>query len=85
MEHGSWRWKHWGCVSGQQLQKVAETATKADGSFDFDAIDGYDEMGDHPDLQAKIRKAVKQGHIAPEDFNGVGCFPFLEAWGVELT
>lgn len=44
-EHGGWRWKHWGCVSGQQLQNVQGACQKANGDYDFDAIDGYDEMG----------------------------------------
>lgn len=26
---------------------------------------------DHPELQAKIRRCVEQGHIDPEDFRGV--------------
>lgn len=43
-EHGSWRWKHWGCVSGFQLQSVRDSTAKGD-SYDWDAIDGYDEMG----------------------------------------
>ncbi|GKT92497.1 protein kinase Rad3 [Colletotrichum tofieldiae] len=70
MDHESFKWKHWGCVSGEQMAHVKELCEKEDGTFDFDAFDGYDEMGDHPDLQAKIRKAIEQGHIDPEDFNG---------------
>ncbi|KZL88024.1 protein kinase rad3, partial [Colletotrichum incanum] len=70
MDHESFKWKHWGCVSGEQMAHVKELCEKKDGTFDFDAFDGYDEMGDHPDLQAKIRKAIEQGHIDPEDFNG---------------
>ncbi|KAK1990999.1 zf-PARP-domain-containing protein, partial [Colletotrichum falcatum] len=70
MEHESWKWKHWGCVSGEQMAHVRDICQKADGTFDFDAFDGYDELGDHPDLQEKIRKAVEQGHVDPADFNG---------------
>ncbi|KAM0280629.1 hypothetical protein ACHAQH_003936 [Verticillium albo-atrum] len=69
-EHGSFRWKHWGCVSGKQIEGLRDTCSRDGGAFEFDAIDGYDEMADYPDLQAKIREAVEQGHIAPEDFNG---------------
>ncbi|CRK35064.1 hypothetical protein BN1723_018649, partial [Verticillium longisporum] len=69
-DHGSFRWKHWGCVSGKQIEGLRETCSRGGDAFDFDAIDGYDEMADYPDLQAKIREAVEQGHIAPEDFNG---------------
>jgi serine/threonine-protein kinase ATR len=77
-----------GCVSGAQLQGVRDLAER-DGKFDFDMIDGYDELGwvyrsslsaaaadwatrrEHPEVQAKIRRVVEQGHIDPEDFNGV--------------
>ncbi|UQC83200.1 phosphatidylinositol 3 [Colletotrichum lupini] len=69
MDHESFKWKHWGCVSGEQMQHVRELCER-NGKFDFDAFDGYDEMGDHPDLQAKIRSAIEQGHIDAEDFNG---------------
>lgn len=26
---------------------------------------------DHPDVQEKVKQAIKQGHIAPEEFKGV--------------
>ncbi|ROT37579.1 zf-PARP-domain-containing protein [Sodiomyces alkalinus F11] len=68
-DRGSFKWKHWGCVSGKQMQALQEAAKRGDG-FDFDAVDGYDEMGDHPEFQAKVREAVELGHIPPEDFNG---------------
>ncbi|QPG96302.1 hypothetical protein C2857_003798 [Epichloe festucae Fl1] len=63
-EHGSWSWKHWGCVSGSQLQNLRDECDKGDGEWDFDTIDGYDE------LTQKIRRCVKQAHIDPEDFKG---------------
>ncbi|RDA89254.1 hypothetical protein CP532_0533 [Ophiocordyceps camponoti-leonardi (nom. inval.)] len=69
-EHGSWAWKHWGCVSGAQMVAVQELCDKGDGTYDFDAIDGYDELNDHPDIQDKIRRCVEQGHIDAEDFKG---------------
>ncbi|KXH46337.1 phosphatidylinositol 3 [Colletotrichum simmondsii] len=69
MDHESFKWKHWGCVSGEQMKHVQDLCER-NGKFDFDAFDGYDEMGDHPDLQAKIRSAIEQGHIDAEDFNG---------------
>ncbi|GAB0136224.1 hypothetical protein EsDP_00004535 [Epichloe bromicola] len=43
-EHGSWSWKHWGCVSGSQLQNLRDECDKGDGDWDFDTIDGYDEL-----------------------------------------
>ena len=41
----------------------------ASGSF----ARGTDEgpQSDHPDVQERVKQAIKQGHIAPEDFNGV--------------
>lgn len=51
------------------------------GTYDFDRLDGYDSPGEknslnhHPDLQEKVRNAIIQGRIDPEDFNGVS--PFL--------
>ncbi|PHH88273.1 hypothetical protein CDD83_7757 [Cordyceps sp. RAO-2017] len=69
-EHGSWSWKHWGCVSGSQLVNLQEACSQGDETYDFDAIDGYDELNDYPEIQEKIRRCVKQGHIDPEDFKG---------------
>lgn len=34
-----------GCVSGQQIENLRDAIAKGDGEYDFDAIDGYDEMG----------------------------------------
>lgn len=31
----------------------------------------------HPDVREKIQRVVTQGHIDPEDFNGVSNSPFL--------
>jgi hypothetical protein len=28
-------------------------------------------QSEHPDVQEKIKHVIKQGHIDPEDFNGV--------------
>ncbi|RYO88388.1 hypothetical protein DL766_003067 [Monosporascus sp. MC13-8B] len=69
-EHGSWRWRHWGCVSGFTISNIQESIKNADGDYDWNMLDGYDELDDHPDVQEKIRRVVTQGHIDPEDFNG---------------
>lgn len=71
------------------MSSVREEIDQGDGSYDFDGIDGYEEMkfvvpsfdwavavinfgySDHPELQAKVRRCVEQGHIDPEDFKGV--------------
>ncbi|EQL03334.1 zinc finger domain-containing protein [Ophiocordyceps sinensis CO18] len=69
-EHGSWHWKHWGCVSGAQVMHLQEACDEGDGNLKFDAIDGFDELGDHAEIQEKIRRCVRQGHVDPEDFMG---------------
>lgn len=34
-----------GCVSGAQIQGIREYTQDGSGGYDFDKIDGYDEMG----------------------------------------
>ncbi|KAL6871835.1 hypothetical protein J3F83DRAFT_616328 [Trichoderma novae-zelandiae] len=68
-EHGSWRWKHWGCVSGSQLVNLQEACGGDPDNYDFDAIDGFDELNDD-EIKEKVKRCVRQGHIDPEDFNG---------------
>ncbi|KKF95792.1 PARP-type zinc finger-containing protein C2A9.07c [Ceratocystis platani] len=65
---GSWKWKHWGCVSGQQMQHVQE-ACMEDDTLNLDALDGYDELTDDH-VKTKVGRCVKQGHIDAEDFKG---------------
>ncbi|KAF4947550.1 hypothetical protein FGADI_10333 [Fusarium gaditjirri] len=84
-EHGSWSWKHWGCVSGQQLENVRELCQQGDGSFDCDLIDGYDELVEHPDVQEKVRRCINQGFIDPEDFKGDPEKNKLGEKGIHLT
>ncbi|QUC17978.1 uncharacterized protein UV8b_02219 [Ustilaginoidea virens] len=68
-DHGSWAWKHWGCVSGSQLQNLRDECDKGDDGWDFDAIDGYDELGD-PKVREKVQRCVRQAHVDAEDFKG---------------
>ncbi|KAK1239152.1 hypothetical protein MKX08_006213 [Trichoderma sp. CBMAI-0020] len=68
-EHGSWSWKHWGCVSGRQIAGLQESCGGDPDNYDFDAIDGYDELEDD-EIKEKIQRCIKQGHIDPEDFKG---------------
>jgi len=42
--HGSWKWKHWGCVSGAQIQHMRDKISAGDDKYRWDAIDGYDEL-----------------------------------------
>ena len=37
---------------------------------DLEMLDGYDELNE--DFQEKVRKALADGHVADEDWNGVG-------------
>ncbi|KAF5636368.1 UVSB PI-3 kinase [Fusarium tjaetaba] len=84
-EHGGWTWKHWGCVSGQQLENVRELCQQGDGTFDCDLIDGYDELVDHPEVQEKVRRCINQGFIDPEDFKGDPEKNKLGEKGIHLT
>lgn len=79
MGNGSWRWKHWGCITGRQLQNVREYLDpEGTGDYQWDRLDGYDDEGkgglvSHPDLQEKVRRVVTQGFIDAEDWKGVSC------------
>ena len=33
-----------GCVSGFQIQGIRESADKGDGSYDWDLVDGYEDL-----------------------------------------
>ena len=34
-----------GCVSGKQIEGLREGLDNDDGTYDFDRLDGYDELG----------------------------------------
>ncbi|RAL58644.1 hypothetical protein DID88_003008 [Monilinia fructigena] len=78
-DRGGWQWKHWGCVTGKQLQNLRnylEDERKPNsGNYLWDKMDGYNDGGkgsldDHPELQEKVRRVVTQGFIDPEDWKG---------------
>ncbi|AEO65689.1 uncharacterized protein THITE_119498 [Thermothielavioides terrestris NRRL 8126] len=70
-DHGGWRWKHWGCVSGEQVVNMQEKlGVDKNGEYNWDMLDGWEELEDHPDLRQKVMRVIKQGHIDPEDFKG---------------
>ncbi|KAM0816275.1 hypothetical protein AB5N19_02077 [Seiridium cardinale] len=69
MEHASWQWRHWGCVSGESIKHLQD-AIERNGSYDYEMIDGWEELEEHPDVRDKIKRVLEQGHIDPEDFNG---------------
>ncbi|KFY38083.1 hypothetical protein V495_06769 [Pseudogymnoascus sp. VKM F-4514 (FW-929)] len=71
MEHGaSFRWKHWGCVTGFQLQNLREYLKQGDpdGEYQWDFMDGLDEVPD--EYKDKLKTAVIEGKIADEDWKG---------------
>ncbi|KAF7900067.1 hypothetical protein EAF00_004403 [Botryotinia globosa] len=74
-EHGGWQWKHWGCITGKQLENMRNYLEDGKGGYMFDKMDGYNDGGkgsldDHPEMQEKVRRVVIQGYIDPEDWKG---------------
>ncbi|RKF81410.1 putative zf-parp type zinc finger protein [Golovinomyces cichoracearum] len=74
---GSWRWRHWGCVTGKILLNIRQALDQSgSGEYNWKALDGYEgfeeksSLHHHPDLQAKVRRVITQGFIDPEDFKG---------------
>lgn len=59
----SWSYKHWGCVTPAQ---IANLVNDTDG--DVTNVDGYEDLPD--DAQAKVRRALEQGHVDDEDWKG---------------
>ncbi|CAG8957701.1 hypothetical protein HYFRA_00000036 [Hymenoscyphus fraxineus] len=90
-DYSSWAWKHWGCMTGKQLQNLRNylQVEGQPGTYDWDKLDGYDghdneknSLDHHPDLQEKVRRVVTQGFIDPEDFNGDSEMNVLGATGL---
>ncbi|KAF7862549.1 hypothetical protein EAF04_007422 [Stromatinia cepivora] len=74
-DHGGWQWKHWGCVTGKQLENMRTYLKDGKGGYMWDKLDGYNDGGkgsldDHPEMQEKVRRVVTQGFIDPEDWKG---------------
>ncbi|KAI0999163.1 hypothetical protein K3495_g9034 [Podosphaera aphanis] len=73
---GSWRWRHWGCVTGKILQNIRNALDPSEsGDYSWDALDGYQgeeksSLEHYPDLQEKVRRVITQGFIDHNDFNG---------------
>ncbi|KAK7922991.1 hypothetical protein PG985_007062 [Apiospora marii] len=73
MTCGQWKWKHWGCVSGRQLrnlQAAIYSGNNEGGAYNWAKIEGFDGLAEFPEVQARIRRVVAQGHIDDADFNG---------------
>ncbi|APA11355.1 hypothetical protein SS1G_11605 [Sclerotinia sclerotiorum 1980 UF-70] len=74
-DYGGWQWKHWGCVTGKQLENMRNYLEDGKGGYMWDKLDGYNDGGkgsldDHPEMQEKVRRVVTQGFIDPEDWKG---------------
>jgi len=63
-EHSSWKWRHWGCLTPEVVVRWWDSA-----EHDMELIDGCDILPD--DLQEKVERALEQGHVDDEDWNGV--------------
>ncbi|KAF8429681.1 hypothetical protein EV426DRAFT_131237 [Tirmania nivea] len=63
---GNWSWKHWGCCTSRVIGNVIKSLTSDDKPRDPHALDGYDELPEAE--QAKVRRALEQGHIDDEDW-----------------
>lgn len=77
------KWRHWyvltswhhtsitdsyrGCVTPEVLRNWADTA-----NGDMELIDGYDLLP--ADAQEKVKRALEQGHVDDDDWNGVCAF-----------
>ncbi|KAK3335427.1 hypothetical protein B0T19DRAFT_7934 [Cercophora scortea] len=84
-DHGGFQWRHWGCVSGEQIHNIREKIGQdAHGEYKWDFIDGWEELEADPELKAKVQRVIKQGHIDPEDFNGDPSMNKLGQKGIHL-
>ncbi|KAI9693572.1 MAG: hypothetical protein M1820_009138 [Bogoriella megaspora] len=63
METGSWKWRHWGCVTPEVIGNIKNSI---DG--DYELLDGLDELPE--DMQDKIKRALQQGHVDDDDWLG---------------
>lgn len=48
---------------------------KESTDMDMDLVDGYDELPGP--AQVKVKRALEQGHVDDEDWNGVSCANYL--------
>lgn len=71
-----------GCVSGDQIKNIRDTIGEGGDEYDWDMLDGYDDLENSPEVQEKIRRVVKQGHIDPEDFKGDAAYNVLGQKGI---
>lgn len=58
-----------GCVTPKQFINIRTKLTPDAGTLDVTGLEGYDELP--ADLQAKVKEAIEQGHVADADWKGV--------------
>ncbi|KAI7952753.1 hypothetical protein MJO29_008384, partial [Puccinia striiformis f. sp. tritici] len=59
-EHGSFKWRHWGCLTSPVLKNVSN---ELEGKIE--ELDGFEEL--QPADQDKIKKAFEDGKVDPAD------------------
>lgn len=59
-EHGSFKWRHWGCLTASVLKNVSN---EVEGKIE--ELDGFEDL--KPEDQEKIKKAFEDGQIDPSD------------------
>ncbi|EFP89054.1 uncharacterized protein PGTG_14895 [Puccinia graminis f. sp. tritici CRL 75-36-700-3] len=59
-EKGSFKWRHWGCLTSSVLKNVS---TELEDKIE--ELDGFEDL--QPTDQEKIKKAFQDGHIDPSD------------------
>lgn len=58
-----------GCVTPKQFVNIRAKLTSDVGTLDVTSLDGYNEVS--ADVQAKVKEAIEQGHVADADWKGV--------------
>ena len=63
-EKQAFSWRHWGCVTPQQIENLNSVI-----EGDLDLLDGYEDIPE--ELQQKVSQALLDGHVDDADWNGV--------------
>ncbi|KAI5810866.1 hypothetical protein BZA77DRAFT_254168, partial [Pyronema omphalodes] len=66
--HGSFQWRHWGCVTAKVISNLKEAALDTNGEFTTDLVDGFPDLD--AETQEKVRSAIEAGNVADEDWKG---------------
>ncbi|KAL1969606.1 hypothetical protein VTN77DRAFT_8159 [Rasamsonia byssochlamydoides] len=64
-EFQSFHWRHWGCVTPRIIANINDSLGE---NKDYTLLDGYDELSE--ENQAKVRKALEQGHVDDSEWRG---------------